>query len=238
MLALLASIAAFAGSPVQGGAGLFFNAGGSFMTQPNGGVTPYDLPYNGFAGYASGVGIALDGRVKDIVGLEIDFVHAKDHAESQFSINLADGSDATFDWSIDQPAWHVPILLKAGIPSPIVRPELFLGPEIVLPSDPVVNDPVAESGSYTWGIPLSAHSDSYTLFTFGFGFEFKLPIDPVDIRLPLTIRGSFNPSTPSEATERADYTVNGNDQVTAIDYLSEWQYHAAITAGVLVLFPH
>lgn len=206
------------------GAGAFFNAGGTFMTQPRDRSYPGlvgELPFSGWAGFSPGGGVALDVRLKDAVGLEIDVFRSKDHAQSEYGIN---GVDIGF--AVDQPAWHIPILLKGSLPSDSVSPVLFVGYHLVLPGDPRLEQPA--------GLPwqLSAKSSSYDLWMFGFGFEAKLPIEDVDLRIPFHLRGSVNTPYPKSATERATYDIDAGGVLQGMEYDLQWEYHAGITLGL------
>ena len=214
--------------PVALGVGAFFNAGGTFMTQPRDRDYPGlagDLPFSGWAGFSPGVGGTIDFRVKDIVGLQVDLIRSQENAQSEYGIN---GEDIRF--AVRHPAWHIPILLKAGIPSDVVSPVIFVGYHLVLPGDPDLPQPA--------GIPwqLSAKNSSYDLWMFGLGFEGKLPIDGVDLRIPFHLRGSVNTPFPDAAVERAEYTFVDGGVLQGMEYDLEWQYHAGITLGLTWYF--
>lgn len=210
------------------GAGLFFDAGGEFLTQPTDnkdGSTTGAVPFNGFAGFSPGGGLGLEFRYKGIVGLEVDVVRRAQVAKSEFTINGVD-----FGWQIEQPAWQVPVLVKLSAPVGLVRPNLFGGIEAVIPGNTTVVQP-----AWPLAIDITADAGSWTYVTFGLGAEFALPIEEVDLRIPFAVRLSTNPSTPKSAFERATYTIEqqgGNSVLTRIDYVAEWQYQAAVTLGV------
>ena len=68
----------------------------------------------------------------------------------------------------------------------------------------------------------------------GFGFEFLIPSeDDLDIRIPLTFRGSFNFDTDEAVAGRlelADVPMSNAKYVKSIN--TEWQYQAFVTLGV------
>ncbi len=238
-MALVANAAVPAKEPpreIEVGAGLFFNAGGVFMTQPadNKDGKP-GLPYNGFAGFSPGAGLQLEGRYKGIVGLEVDVTRWAQNAESEFTIE-----GISYPWFIRQGAWQIPVLLKLTAPVGIVRPNLFVGPEFVLVGNTTVEEPVG----WPAAVDLTAGTPNYMLWTFGLGFETAVPIEGVDLRIPFAIRLSANPGIPKSAFDRATYQVDGApwDGTTSggtlqrIDYISEWQYQAAVTLGVSYWF--
>jgi hypothetical protein len=212
------------------GAGAFFDAGGEFMTQPTDnkdGATTL-LPFNGFAGFSPGGGIGIDFRYKGIVGLEFDIVRRSQVGKSEFTINGVD-----FPWQIQQPATQLPLLLKLSAPVGLVHPNLFGGIEPVIAGDSTVVQPAWPQG---FGAPdISAEAGSWLYVTFGIGFEFCLPIEDLDFRIPFNIRLSDNPSLPKSAFDRAEYVID-DGQLSRIAYVSEWQYQASITLGVWYFF--
>lgn len=214
------------------GAGLFFNAGGVFMTQPDDNIDgDPGLPYNGFAGFSPGGGLQVEARYKGIVGLEVDLTRWAQRAQTEFTI------DETYPWEIRQGAWQVPILLKLTAPVGIVRPNLFVGPEVVLVGKTTIVEP-----EWSEAVALTASTENYVLWTFGAGMETAIPIEGVDLRIPFAVRLSANPGSWASAYDRATYQVDGAPYdgtpgtLEAIDYDSEWQYQAAITVGLSYWF--
>jgi len=210
------------------GVGGFFNAGGTFMTQPQDRTHPDfagELPFSGWAGFSPGGGFALDFRFRDFIGIEVDVIRSTDKAETEYTIN---GTDYRFGVRI--PSWHIPIMLKAGIPSKGVSPNLFIGVNTVIPGAIDFPQPA--------GIPwqMTAQSKTYSHFLFGLGFEGRLPIEGVDIRIPFTLRGSLNPNYPDAAVDRAVYDIDPNGVFRSMEYDLRWQYHAAVTLGVAYYF--
>ncbi|MEZ4323287.1 MAG: hypothetical protein R3F61_37835 [Myxococcota bacterium] len=215
--------------PVALGVGGFFNAGGTFMTQPPDRTIDGfagELPYSGWGGFSPGGGVSLDFRVKDIVGIEVDFIRSIDQARSKYTVNNVD-----FPFEVKTPSWHIPIMLKLGIPSASVSPNLFIGVNNILPDKDIELETPAGLG---W--QLSAHSSSYQRLFFGIGFEGRLPIDGVDIRIPFSLRGSAAPSYPDSATDRATYDIGPGGLLIGMDYDLRWQYHAGIALGVAYYF--
>ncbi|MCB9674067.1 MAG: hypothetical protein H6737_03065 [Alphaproteobacteria bacterium] len=210
------------------GVGAFFNGGGTFMTQPQDrtGFGLVDLPFSGFAGFSPGGGVSVDFRWRDIVGVEVDLIRSIDTAQSEYGIN---GVDYRFKAVV--PSWHIPMMLKAGIPSKGVSPNLFFGVNVVVPGEPEIQLPTPN------GIPwqMTAQTKTYSRMFFGLGFEGRLPIDGVDIRIPFTLRGSMATSYPNSAIERAEYDIR-NNVLFGMEYDLRWQYHAAVTLGVSYYF--
>lgn len=246
-LVLYSSSAAFAagddddtdsGVPVKIGAGLIGVVGGNFLDKPDDTHPKYQNvsvgieTYPGFGGVSSGAGVMLDGRFFGMLGLEIDVIRSSDHGHGDLTIN-----GTKFTMTIGQSAWHVPVLAKLVAPLPVVRPMLFVGPELVFPASAEGKvDPVYP------GFPaISAAADSYMVITGGIGMEFKLPLPALDLRIPFTLRGGYNPSLGDTLDDRATHVITpvpGTNAVSIdkVEYKSEWRYQTYATLGVAAYF--
>lgn len=205
------------------GVGVHGQVGASFFDKPDDQTirgTTVESDYPGFAGLTWGVGPTLDVRFLGFVGFELGVLFTRDvgQADMEFTVTDASGNRTKFDYTIEigHRAVHVPLLLKGSIPGEYVQPILFLGPEFVVPGDPhfAILESNAPGGGFPPGGPIyGASTDTYTMFTFGFGLEVMLPIPDVDIRIPFSLRGSYNPGVSSARDERADppQVVNGTD---------------------------
>lgn len=218
--------------PVSFGAGLLAIGGGNFISKP--GDKKLEVPgfgtaepefYPGFGGTTLGGGLMLDARFIDLLGLEVDVLRTTDKGSGDITFNGVYKVKIT----LEQSAWHVPILAKIVVPGPVVRPMFFLGPELVFPSGATaeVDKPV--------GTAMDAKADSYTMLTFGGGVEIKLPVPSVDLRIPVALRGSYTPSVSDKLADRIDVQWSGNT-AQKITYHSEWQYQVAMTLGVAAYF--
>jgi hypothetical protein len=106
------------------------------------------------------------------------------------------------------------------------------GPELVFPNDPSLTiTPQLAPGSTVFG----AKADKYTMLCVGLGLEIKLPIPAIDLRIPISLRFSWNPGTSDKVSERADFQLNGAT-ITGVTFKSEWQYQALLTAGAAIYF--
>jgi hypothetical protein len=204
---------------VEFGAGLIGIAGGNFQDKPDrSNVEPDVNP--GFGGLTIGGGLLLDVRFMELLGLEVDVIRSGDHGTGTVSFNGISNKI-----TIGQGAWHVPILAKVTFGAPVVSPAIFLGPEIVIPSEarPTV-DPSIASGLF------SEKADTYVMFTFGAGVEIKLPVPVLDLRIPIGLRGSFAPGVSSSWADRTTVALNG------ITYRSEWKFAVNATLGAALYF--
>jgi hypothetical protein len=204
--------------PLSFGAGLIGEAGGNFQTKPDRATGDPDIN-PGFGGGTFGGGLMLDSRFIDLIGLEVDIIRSSDHGTGTLTFN---GFDTKL--TIGQGAWHIPILAKLTLPSPLLAPSVFLGPEIVAPSKGSTSiDPSAG------GLTPPETADTYVNLMFGFGLEIKLPLPVLDIRIPVQVRGSYNPGLSDKFVDRT--YVNG-----VVTYHSEWQFAAVATLGAAIYF--
>jgi hypothetical protein len=200
------------------GAGLFGMVGGNFQQKPTrAGFEPDVNP--GFGGVTGGGGLMIDSRFFDMIGLELDIIRSSDHGGGDVTFN-----GVTTHVNIGQGAWHFPILAKLTFPAPMIQASLFIGPEIVSPSkDSVSTDPAAAA------IGFAQTVDTYVMLTFGGGVEIKLPLPVVDVRIPITIRGSWAPGVSDKFAERTP-------TLAPITYKSDWQFAVNGTLGAAIYF--
>src|SRR5882724_2560586 len=103
---------------VEVGAGLIGIAGGNFQDKPDRGPTDPDVN-PGFGGLTIGGGLMFDVRFIDLIGLELDVIRSSDHGKGTYTFNGIQNKV-----TIGQGAWHIPILAKVTIPSPLVAPAI------------------------------------------------------------------------------------------------------------------
>ncbi|MEZ4463379.1 MAG: hypothetical protein R3F43_02385 [bacterium] len=205
---------------------------GSFLTEIDESKQVIDVPpggrarvvYPGFGGFSGGGGIAVDVLWRGIVGLKLGLFASND---------VGSGSINDVDFDIGQTALHLPLLLKVAAPVETVRPFFVIGPEFVFPGD------AEASTDFPGGVAVSAEADTYLALAFGFGFEFVLPVDGMDVRIPLTLRGAWNPSVEDDINGRARFDVERSGNIAQINgavFKSEWEWQAAATLGVAFYF--
>jgi len=188
------------------------------------------LTYPGFWGLGGGGGVQLNAMYRGAIGMELDMLYSHDSGTGKITV---DGFD--YHVTLSQGAFHIPLLVKAAIPLKTVRPFLLLGPEFVLPGDPE-----AEKDSDAVKTKYTATADAYINLQAGFGFEFILPVEGVDLRIPLSLRYSGNFGVGDNLSDRmtitdAEWVGAGNNRgllQKEVDYKSEWQHQAFITLGV------
>lgn len=245
-VALLYPSTAQAFDIVKIGFGFMGQVGGNFLDKPDDQTIQGQMAtpeYPGFAGLMSGMGGFIDIRFIDYVGVELDVFSSSHKGSADFTVtNTGTGVSTAHDVEIRNSALHIPLLLKGALPGEIVTPTMFVGPEFVLPGDSEISvTPAMAGGGANFGVVPDI--ESYTLVTFGFGMEFNLPIptDILQVRIPLTLRGSVDPGSPNTREERSsiyDIKTDANGRVTAYteDYETRWKFQALATLGASVHF--
>lgn len=219
------------------GVGLIGTAGANFLDKPGdqtvgGAQFPEDSEYPGFAGTALGVGPMIEFRFFGYVGIEIDFLFQSDRGTADLTSTTRDASGniisrEDFTIKIGHRATHIPLLFKGALPGKWVTPVVFLGPEFVIPSDGECEQACQNNPS---GTTYGAYSESYTAFAFGLGMEINLPIPKADIRIPLALRGNFNPGVGGTRDDRAEHDTAGGNIVRE-EFSTAWKFQATGTFG-------
>jgi hypothetical protein len=213
----------------------------------------YDERYPGFIGLDATIGLMLDLRYRHLIGLEVDLFRQNDRGSGVINVNDAGNlcylpsvatpyKTARYRLTIGQYAWHLPILVKLSIPGRKVIVEdderevdrefirwfttLAFGPELVFPENARF-EVSPESGL---DYPVRATASTYLMYTGALGYERRLS-DSHDIRLLLSLRGSYNPKAGDSAMKRGQYAVV-DSTIVPIAYRSEWRYQAALTVGL------
>jgi hypothetical protein len=239
------------------GLGLLALANVHWLDQPAdravsvGNLVGRDDRYPGFMGGDITLGAMLDVRYLRFIGFEIDLFRQDDHGTGAITIKDAGSlclipavsipyATSKYNVTIGQHAWHVPLLLKLSIPgrTVIVQREdedeeivrafatFAFGPEFVFPETTSFRVSPERGLDY----PIQASASNYVMYTGALGYERRLS-DSHDLRLLLSLRGSYNPSAGSTAMERGKYIV-ANSNIVPVTYESEWRYQAAITLGL------
>jgi hypothetical protein len=239
-----ASAHAFDDGLVTVGGGVLGWTGANFLDEPGDqsipGVPADDLSnakYAGFAGTTLGFGFFTELRFFKYVGVELEVIPTHDKGSASMTESTNGTKTAEYKVRIWSDAMHVPLLLKGVLPGELVSGNIFLGPEFVIPEKLVDSGPSSgiEVQSGATSAQYFASGSTYTMFTFGLGLEINLPIPGVDIRLPLAIRGGYNPGVSDTRTDRATYVVQSG-KVTETTTKTEWKWEALGTFGAGVHF--
>jgi len=215
------------------GVGLGGVIGGNFLDKPsdktlvmpNGQSVQGSDFYPGFAGMTAGGGLMIDARFISLLGVELDVFRTSDKGSGDLTLHSGPSS-VKVHMTLGQSAWHVPVLVKLAIPAPIVSPVVFVGPEFVFPGSPTFKaDPALAQ-------EIKASADQYTMIAFGAGVEIKLPLPAIDLRIPVQLRGGYNPGVSSKLADRI--TTDSSFQLKTIK--SEWKFQAVATLGAELYF--
>jgi len=213
--------------------------GGSFTGQPGDQtilgeeVTP---GYPGFGGFSPGLGAQLEVRFLGYVGVEMDILYVGENGDTTITVrNVVDGGVNEFDLNIGHSAVHVPLLLKGVYPGRWFSPMVMLGPEFVAPQGNArfsidgQNNTPTQYGAYT--------VDGYTMFAFGIGAEINLPTPFVDLRLPISLRGAYNPGIGGSRSDRV-VAIEGDDPtILGAEFFSTtWEWNVRLHAGLTANF--
>ncbi len=210
------------------GVGAFGGVIGSFMLEPSeknklftfmGAIV--DVPYSGFGGVGGGGGITASALYKGVIGLEVQLYKAEESVGGHLDIG-----GTRHKITLNKSVWHLPLLLKLAAPTRGVRPFLFGGFDFVFSGDAEIDTTLTPSG---------ALGDAYTAANFGLGFDFILPIDGQDIRIPLMLRGSRNFGLGESVEDLMDLDncrLQGRGLVCGNIYRTAWHWQAFVSLGV------
>ena len=223
------------------GVGILGELGGNFLDAP----TDQDVEVNGlrghpmgvaddpgFAGLTGGGGLSIQARIYDYIGLELDLLRTRDSGKAKISVTQA-GVGKDFTLELSQSAFHIPLLIRGILPGPLVEPAVFVGPEFV-----VVDGASAEivDGQNPYAVDIQALPRSYTMVTIGAGMDIHLPVEPFDVCLPLSLRGSVTPGIGDGRQDRGRYIGADPNHLVRIEHETRWKYQLAFTAGAMVWF--
>lgn len=214
---------------VEVGVGALGGAGIVGLGKPSGAssTTAEVAAYPGFFGSAVGAGASVDVRFFGFVGIEADFLATfTEKASGDLTV-----SGTRYEIFVGQPAVHLPLLAKGILPLGAFRPFAAVGPEIVLPGTSS-----AEVTPLGLGTTIASRADRYSYVTVALGVEISLPIPTVDLRVPIALRGSFNPGTSDAIDDRRDLSLGSGGAVSRVTYRTEWQYQGVLTVGLTTWF--
>jgi len=161
-------------------------------------------------------------------------LYAAERGSADLSVtDFAAMSSTQFEVEIGHGAVHVPLLFKAALPGKTATPFLLVGPEFVMPNDEA---DVTITGTNTTPTSYTAFTESYTMVAFGLGIEFNLPTPKVDMRIPLSLRGGYNPGVSNRRDERTRWQPESGPPLTEESFSTAWQYTIRAQLGLTVNF--
>lgn len=241
LTALLAGASARAEEPLRISVGLVGVAGVVVLDEPGdqhievAGARgePMGVPtYPGFVGPTAGGGISLELRAFELVGLQLDILRTYDQGHGDLQVSHRDSAH-DYTLTVAHDALHLPLLLKALVPGEIVQPMILVGPEFVAPFDAQAE---VSEGASPYEFRYDARSETYTMLTVGLGLEIKLGIEALDLRLPVSLRGSVTPEVGDARWQRATYRGRDIHRLSEVELDTTWQYQVAATVGLSAWF--
>ena len=184
--------------------------------------------YGMFGAGAAG-GPALDIRYKRVVGLETALYFTNDSAQGTNDVKRPNGDQfGTITQSQSTTALHIPVLLKASVPSDNVRPVFGAGLEFVSQqsSELEYTSDDLESEAQARNDHNSVAPASYTLLQFTAGVE----IDAGPLRIPIELRAGYNLGWNDTFSDRVDVPSQDPERFV---YDGEYLGHLGVFAGVL-----
>ena len=188
--------------------------------------------YPGWVGLNAVIGPQIELRFLGYFGIEVDFLYASENGSTEIEVfDEVTRQTTTFTMSLGHGALHVPILFKGAIPGEVATPVFFIGPEVVKTG----GSRFEQKGTNETGVRYGAYTRNYTMLAFGLGLEFNLPTKGADLRIPLTLRGGYNPSVGDSREERVHaFPDEGDVAVERFD--TAWQWTARAQIGLQVAF--
>jgi hypothetical protein len=192
---------------------------GSFITKPDNEYyralnLNFDVPYSGYGGVGGAAALSAEVAWK-VLGLSVGYLHGFDSAKGKI-----DGQAL----SLSQTTHHIPITLRAELPSALVRPSLFGGIDWVSASSTTLE-------SYPGSLYKTARAESYQAWMFGLGFDFMLT---PQLRLPVRLYGIFNPAKRDSLNDAISpqFSLDSPSSFGTFELRSEWTWQAGVSVGV------
>jgi hypothetical protein len=191
-------------------------------------------PHFGFGGT---VGPVLELRALGILGLETGFYYSRDNAQGWVDKNDAATGRTLVRIHSEQEttAYHIPVLLRANIPNPLVRPFLGVGLEFVRQSNSTLTyRQEQQAGRISDGDFAMLQNrnqitpSNYTLLLVSLGMELKFG----PIRVPIEVRGGYNLGFDDSLSARATF----NSETQQLFYNGAYQGHFGISTGFIYDF--
>lgn len=191
-------------------------------------------------GVGPAVGLALEARAWEVVGLETGFYYTKDDATG-WNDQKTNGKDrGRVFMDQETSALHIPLLLKANAPTTTIKPFLGFGVEFILQQSSSLSyrgepetagDPYVERFAAQLAERNQIEPSSYTLLQLNFGIE----IDLGELRIPVEFRSGYNLGWDSslEARVEAEEQADGS---TDLIYNGEYVAHFGVYTGVMYDF--
>ena len=191
-------------------------------------------------GVGPAIGLALEARAWEVVGLETGFYYAKDDATGWNDQKTNGQERGRVFMDQETSALHIPLLLKANAPTKTVKPFLGFGLEFVLQQSSSLSyrgepetagDPYVEAFANALDERNRIESSTYTLLQLTFGIE----VDLGELRIPVEFRSGYNLGWDSSLEARVEPEEQA-DGSTDLIYNGEYVAHFGVYTGVMYDF--
>lgn len=209
-----------------------FSAGAKLLLGGGLWTTPSDRPGNtdgvAYAGNAGGAGfgggIYGEVRIKQYLGLEMDFLYDASAMQRDYTQSVNGAQVGKWTEKISMKTLRIPLLVKGVLPVPFGRMWLGLGPEFVLPQSADTSIDVKSGGNP--GNYLKADQPGNTLLTFGLGFVIDLPSQ---LELPIDLRVSHDGGQPDSWLDRV--STDPVAKTATVHAQTTWDFRLALGLG-------
>lgn len=195
--------------------------GNNYLLSPNGLYPMF--------GAGGAFGAVLEVRAMDFIGIETGFYYSRDNGGGWNDLTDSGGNKITrISQEQATTAYHIPLLLKANVPGPLLRPFLGIGFEFIRQSTSTLT--YTEDGNSSMASPLQARNlvttSNYTVLLATVGMELKFG----EIRIPIEVRAGYNLGFDKSLDSRATYDAG------KLTYNGEYQGHIGLFTGFLYAF--
>ncbi|MFU8803515.1 MAG: hypothetical protein ACNA8W_06880 [Bradymonadaceae bacterium] len=221
----------------NGSAGPGISNGGRIHDQHGQTFTVENPEYYSHFGFGGSFGLVLELRALGFLGLETGLYYSRDNGQGWVDKNdAATGATlVTIHSEQTSTAYHFPILLRANIPNPLIRPFLGVGFEFVRQVNSTleyrqeqVHGRYSDSDFAQIQNRYQITPSNYTLFLVSTGMELKFG----PVRIPIEVRAGYNLGFDEGLESRATYDSDTNQ----IKYDGAYQGHFGIFTGFMYDF--
>lgn len=196
-----------------------------------------NVEYHPHFGIGGSFGAVLELRALGVLGLETGLYYSRDNGQGWVDKNDGATGRTLLRLHSEQEttAYHFPVLLRANIPNPLIRPFIGVGFEFVRQSNSTISyRQEQQAGRYTDSdfqrieeTYLIAPSN-YTLLLASLGMEIKV----ASMRIPIEVRAGYNLGFDDSLSARATF----NSDTQQFTYDGAYQGHFGIFTGIIYDF--
>lgn len=179
-------------------------------------------------GLGGGVGGFIEVRALDIVGLEFGVFQSWDNGDGWEDKNDSNGRNiGRVNQEQRSRALHIPIMIKASVPTTMVRPTFGLGLELVNQQQSTLTYRADVFDTSSLNTRYTIVPSKYALLAFSFALE----IDLGSIRIPIELRAGYNTGFKKDLRERAE--ASGQYNLPSFEYDGKYEGHFGLFTGII-----